>query len=348
MDKSSSTDSVYIIALASKVQNNPLALPTQFPPMTDESLAFLKAKGRTAFFKLYGTHFVFGFRMGGFLSYTFQYQSNEQITKGQIAVQLNAEKNMNSTSASLEYKQKMAQKNVNIKSSVRTNTYLPEKYCGDLVVSEEFNPDDTGNCIKEWLKYPPEAAYGVFTVPFEYHPIFQQNLPPWETEPDPSLSDAQVDENFKASGLLRMRLNQIKSGLDFYPLKEDRFYATVQTTLETAEEKVNLLLTLLRQGQVTSFQQWQNLYKEALGPINLASKQANFVPRGACEVFLAFIIFHPTVVFMATHCPIFQYIHTTVPNHVLTFIANLIRLTLRLVHKTGAGEPAGQVLLQLH
>jgi len=280
LDKSSSTDSVYITALASKVQNNPLALPSQFPPMTDESLAILRTKGRDSFFNLYGTHFVFGFRMGGFLSYTFQYQSNEQITKSQIALQLNAEKNMNSTSASLEYKEQMAKKNVNIKSSVRTNAYLPEKYCGDLVVTEEFNPDDTRNCILEWLKYPPEAAYGVYTVPFEYHPIFQQNLPPWESAPDASLSDAEVDENFRASGLLRMRLNQIKAGLGSYPLKEDRFYGIVSNTVETAEARVNELLTALRTSTITSTQQWQNLYKAAKGPVDLASKQANFVPKG--------------------------------------------------------------------
>lgn len=43
---------------------------------------------------------------------------------------------------------------------VRTNTYLPPATCGELAVDEKFDADKTRECIKDWLGYPTEAAYG--------------------------------------------------------------------------------------------------------------------------------------------------------------------------------------------
>jgi hypothetical protein len=280
LEHMSSASAVFISAMASKVQDPPLALPSIFPPMTPEAIAVLKAKGRDSFKTTYGTHFVFGFRMGAFLVYNFKYIANQQATKAEIALSLNAEAATTSASAALDYKRAMAAKNVNIVSSVRTNSYLPPLTCGDLVVSEEFDPDKTKACIQDWITYPPQAAYGAFAVPFEFHPTFQANLPPWEAAPDIPLSDSQTNPNFKAAGILRLRLNAIMNSLDSYPFKEDRFYGTVQNTLETANSRVNDLLTALRLGTITSFMQWQQMYKLALGQTNVASEQANFVPPG--------------------------------------------------------------------
>ena len=77
LDRTASVDSVFVTAMASKVQYPPVKLPTLIPPMTPESLSLLSSRGRAAFYATYGTHFVFGFRLGGYLSYMFQYQSSE-------------------------------------------------------------------------------------------------------------------------------------------------------------------------------------------------------------------------------------------------------------------------------
>ena len=280
LERTSSVNSVFITAMASKVQNAPIALPATFPPLTPESLNLLRSRGRTSFFATYGTHFVFGFRMGAYLSYMFEYQSNERATKAEIAGQISAENGTTSGSASLAYKRALTAKGVNIIATVRTNSYLPPNECGDLVVSQNFDPDKTGDCIKAWILFPPEAAYGAFAVPFEYHPDFSANLPVWDTVPGTTVDDnSNLDRNY-ASGLLRVRLNSIKNSLDPYQFKEDRFYATVQTTIEVATAAVNDLLDKLRRGVITSFAQWQSLYNLGLSKVNLASIQANFVPAG--------------------------------------------------------------------
>lgn len=62
IDSCSSTQSVYISALASKTDKPPLALPPTFPPLTNESLAFLKARGRDSFQASRGLLFWWHFR----------------------------------------------------------------------------------------------------------------------------------------------------------------------------------------------------------------------------------------------------------------------------------------------
>lgn len=204
------------------------------------------------------------------------------MTKKELAatLELSNENVTSSANASLAIKQQLATKGVNVIQSVRSNTYLPPAECGNLVVSQNFDPDRTGDCIAAWLQYPPEAAYGAFAMPFDYHPEFAASLPAWDTTPGTAVDDrSRLDLNY-ATGMLRVRLNQIKASLTTYPIKEDRFFGQVQGTIEKAAGLVDTLLSQLRQGLITSFAQWQQLYRAAEGQVNLASKQGNFVPAG--------------------------------------------------------------------
>lgn len=232
---------------------------------------------------------------GAFLNYMYQYISNEQATKADIAATLSVSKPSNSSgnttdggnqpttnaSLALQIKRSLATKGVNIVSSIRTNAKLPVDQCGELVVSVEFDADKARACIKEWLKedYPPEAAYSAYAMPFEYHPTFQSNLPAWDTTPMEGLG--ATDEQYtRSTGLLRMRLNQIKAGLGSYPMKADQFYRTVQLTIEEGVTAVTSILDDLRTGAITSFDQWWKLYSDALAKVNLASSQAVYTPAG--------------------------------------------------------------------
>lgn len=77
LEKTASVDSVFITAMGSKLENAPLTLPSTFAPMTPEALSYLRNNGRKQFASVYGTHFVYGFRLGSFISFTLQYQSSE-------------------------------------------------------------------------------------------------------------------------------------------------------------------------------------------------------------------------------------------------------------------------------
>lgn len=163
---------------------------------------------------------------------------------------------------------------------MRTNSELPS-ICADLAISENFDPDKTKACVTAWNDLPPQAAYYALAVPFEFHPNFTQNLPEWDIVPLTNTDDISNLDRNKAAGLLRVRLNQIKASLSTYPLKEDAFYAKVQRTIEEATSDVNSLLDKLREGLITSFDQYNSMFKAAFGKVNKAALQADFVPSGS-------------------------------------------------------------------
>lgn len=57
----SSSQSVYVMALASKMSSAPISLPDNVPRLTNEALTILKGKdGIKKFEATYGTHFIVG------------------------------------------------------------------------------------------------------------------------------------------------------------------------------------------------------------------------------------------------------------------------------------------------
>lgn len=57
----SNSQSVYIMAMATKLGGAPLGLPDKVPGLTDEAIAVLKGpNGEEAFHQKYGTHFILG------------------------------------------------------------------------------------------------------------------------------------------------------------------------------------------------------------------------------------------------------------------------------------------------
>jgi len=69
----------YVTQKCNKLQAPPLALPDWAPTLTPTALRILRTQGVDAFEKLYGTHFIVGFQMGGFLVFSYKYSANQQV-----------------------------------------------------------------------------------------------------------------------------------------------------------------------------------------------------------------------------------------------------------------------------
>ncbi|KAI8466311.1 MAG: hypothetical protein J3K34DRAFT_65505 [Monoraphidium minutum] len=286
LDTFGRNESVYLTYIGSKVFPPPTSLPPEFPPMTAESLEVLRTRGRAAFADVYGTHFVFEMRTGGFLSFTYEYQANRFTSKSSIKAMLD--------SLSIDYmsgayeiddmNNNMRQFGVNVVPHAQTNTQIPyySPFCTQMISFGTFtSAQSAADCLLDWSSYSwPISPYGAFAMPFEYHPQYRANLPPWDTDTGSGLADATSDSRFAAAGLLRVRLNRIASTLNAYQFKEDNLYLQGQQAVEGALGKVQELLDGLRLRELQSTADWQRLYRQALGLINVASQRTIYRPRG--------------------------------------------------------------------
>ncbi|KAI8462506.1 MAG: hypothetical protein J3K34DRAFT_500054 [Monoraphidium minutum] len=146
MDTMSSNSAVFIMQKANKLKQPPLALPPQAPNLTPTALKMLRDRGEAAFEEVYGTHFIVGFRLGGYLIFYYKFQSNEQVSKMDINANLNINAKKADVDLSAEFKKKSEFTSVDITKTVRTNTRLPigaeedpDSACAKIGVGTDFD-----------------------------------------------------------------------------------------------------------------------------------------------------------------------------------------------------------------
>lgn len=89
--------------------------------------------------------------MGGFVTFTYEYQSNQRESKLAIAGKVSVETAMSAANVQLEasYENEAKSKGVNIRKYARTNTKLTPA-CADAVMGDDFKVEQTRDCITEW------------------------------------------------------------------------------------------------------------------------------------------------------------------------------------------------------
>lgn len=79
MEDTSKSSAVTITMKGSRLVAPPLTLPELAPALTDTAADWLRSYGAREFTRIYGTHFIVGWRLGGHLTFSFQFNSNEQV-----------------------------------------------------------------------------------------------------------------------------------------------------------------------------------------------------------------------------------------------------------------------------
>lgn len=301
---------VTIMQNAVRMRAPPLALPEEAPDLTPTAQRILLQKGEAEFRKIYGTHFIVGWRLGGFLNFAFTYFSNEQVSAMEINGNLKVEvMGKGGGSASVDFKKDNKFASINVKSAIKTNTRLPVDECGALGIgTEPPTNDQIAACVLAWLKADggASAAYQAYAVPYIYHPTYAEIIEANATDsggagrrllgdsefalirrallqspPQQSGEAAPVDYKFKETGLLQTRVNSIGKILDQYKFKDDKLYFNAMKTLEEAQAIIDSIFERLRSKNITGVQDWQVEYNKALGKVNLASSQSKSTPLGA-------------------------------------------------------------------
>ena len=245
--------------------------------------------------------------MGGFVSFTMDYQANQRASKETISAHVSVESVFFSASGSFNSDNEMKSNSVNIKKNARTNTLLPTA-CADAALGDNFKPEETRACILEWMKLPPTAAYAAFAVPYAFHPDYQAAIAPSTSAANPPagrkllqnttlsanvteypMGDSEADYRFKETGLLRLRLTRIQNTLDKYKVKEDAFFLEAQKAVEAAKGTLDMILEGLRNRTIETVDQWQPLYKVALAQVHFASLKSDYTPRGELDLQAAYV-----------------------------------------------------------
>ena len=249
-EKLAKTNAVTIMQKASRLRAPPLALPDVVPNLTDTAVRILSTQGEARFRDIYGTHFVVGWRLGGYLLFSFSFYSNEQVSTLDISGQLSVEvAGSGSGKASAAFSNSDKFSTVNIESKIKTNTRLPVTNCAGLGVTTEI-PDNAAikQCVLDWLEAEggASAAYYAYAVPYIYHPTYAQVLEDLYGGNNATsaaagagrrllrevgeiaggrralLQDAGavvIDYKFKETGTLQSRINSIGNMLDTYKVR---------------------------------------------------------------------------------------------------------------------------------
>jgi len=163
----STENTVSIGCSANKRAQLPTALPDKVPVMTSTALAYLRQNGVDAFYKAYGSHFIIGFRMGGYLNFGYRIQANQRVSRQEISGDLSLNLVLAFVRAGGGFAESGKGRSVNIERFVRTNTDLPPDACARVGVgSQTFNPSDAEACVAAWLNLPGNAATAAYAVPW--------------------------------------------------------------------------------------------------------------------------------------------------------------------------------------
>mgnify|MGYP001811193762 CR=1 FL=1 len=136
--------------------------------------------------------------MGGFLTFSYEFEANQLVSKQSLSVSISAQSMLYSGSASLSMEQEAKSNSVNVKKTARTNTQLPPE-CAGAAMGDDFDPDMTRTCMMEWMKYPATAAYGAYAVPYAFHPDYQDALNPPAAAAAAAAQDAFINSDSEAA-----------------------------------------------------------------------------------------------------------------------------------------------------
>jgi hypothetical protein len=349
------SNTVAVSMLASKLQQPPLSMPEVVPTLSQPSMDYLLANGPSAFFALYGTHFIVGFQMGGSLLMSYSLQSNEMASKSDISATLRAKWAFITVEASGGFKESKYGKQVNIAKSVKTNTNLPFEECARAAVGDTWNADVAQICLRAWMDLPGYAAYNAYAIPYEFHPQFQEAMEQRAgrrrarrlLQSAGASAPAPIpDYKFKETGLLQMRLNAITNSLDKYQFKEDMFFYRAVKAVEVAQAQIDATLSLLRNQTTTSIEQWRPPYLKAAGLVELASERASNVPKGELALGVEAAGLGAAGCLIKCDLRLDQTTENSPINHQPLTTNN--RREVRLVQEAVVGGPERGLLHQLH
>jgi hypothetical protein len=284
MDTFSSSNSVYITQMATKLQNPPVSLPPTAPRMTQAAYDLLNSGGPGAvntFYRTYGTHFIVGFKMGGSMQYTYELQSSQLVASQSISGSFSTSTPFSGVAG---YRGSGNGPNTSIKKTYKTNAPTDVAACDTIDQGTTFDTGAVTQCVTEWLKQSGYIKYKAYAVPYAFHPQFQeavggrrrarallQDIP---TVPVP-------DYKFADAGMLLLRLQATQGALTRYRFKADSFYFRANLTLSDAFAAVAGLQLWLRSNPTGSIDLWRPQYLPALGLVNAAANRTKTVPKGA-------------------------------------------------------------------